>query len=160
MCFNSVAKFYRRRWLLISSSREHISEILGAVGPHISSLASPVFGTSAKNVQKIRKNPKTCEHFWTLSDVSERVQMQPSRSEQSQHVSELTKTSKSLRKLREYFASFANLARVPSLIVHVQMLSVRPSDMQLGVTHDTRELADGYMAVLDMAIIFGSLTEV
>ena len=48
---------------------KHIEEILGAVGAHISSLLSPVLGTSAKNVEKnsekFRKRRNTSEHFQT-----------------------------------------------------------------------------------------------
>ena len=49
---------YRRSRLLFSSLRKHILEIFGAMGAHVSSLASPVFGTSAQNIEEIRKTPK------------------------------------------------------------------------------------------------------
>ena len=52
----------------LNGLREHISEIFGAVGPHISSLASPVFGTNANIVE-----PKKFENVRMLSNISERI---------------------------------------------------------------------------------------
>ena len=90
----------------LNGLREHISEIFGIAGAHISSLASPVFGTSAKNVEKFRKRPNASERFRTYPNASECIRVGPNR---SQHVSEPTKTSKSFaktsQKLRETRAS-------------------------------------------------------
>ena len=104
---------YRRSRLLFSSLREHISEIFGAMGAHISSLASPVLGTSAKTVEKNQKIPKTSERFRTLPDVSERVRMHPSRSEQ---VPARLRSYENLEKLAKLCEIFSKLVRVPSSI--------------------------------------------
>ena len=76
-------------------------------GHNLSSLASLVSGTSAKNVEKNVKIPKTSERFLTLPKVSERVQMHPSRSEQVpaclrsyENLENLAKTSRKLRETR------------------------------------------------------------
>ena len=95
---------YWRSRLLFSSLRAHISEIISAVGAHISSVASPVFGTSPKID---RQFPKTSERFRTLPSTSERVRMHPGRSEQVQtrlrtyeSFEKLAKTSRKLREAR------------------------------------------------------------
>ena len=79
---------YRRSRLLFSSLRAHISEIIGAVAAHISSQASPVFGTSAKKktekVENFQRFPKTSERLRMLPSASERVRTHPGRSEQVQ----------------------------------------------------------------------------
>ena len=77
------------------------------MGPHVSSLASPVFGISAKHVEKVKKNPKTSERIPTLPDVSKGVRMHPSRSEQvparlrsHENLENFAKTSRKLREVR------------------------------------------------------------
>ena len=78
------------------------------MGAHISSLASPVFGTAAKNIQKIPKIPKMSERFRMLPDVSERVRMHLGSSEQVparlRSYVNLENLAKTTGKLRENFA--------------------------------------------------------
>ena len=106
--FISLEHGYRRNRLLFSSWRQHILEIFGAVGPHISSLASPVFVTRAKFLEKKEKS-KTSECFRTYPNVSEHIGMHPSRSEQLpacfQTYENFEKLAKTSRKLRETRAS-------------------------------------------------------
>ena len=79
--FSTAKSNYRRSRLLLSRLREHISEIFETVGAHISSLASPVFGTNAKNAEKFHKKmPKTSERFRTYPNVSECIQAGPNKS--------------------------------------------------------------------------------
>ena len=123
--------------------REHISEIFGAVGTHISSLASPVFGTSAKNVEKIQQkfetNPKTSKRFRTLPNVSEPVRTHPGRSEQVQtrlrtyeNFEKLAKTSRKLRKTCENFAKTSRKFRescVRAVVVYFAKVSCEAGEV-------------------------------
>ena len=86
---------YQGSRLLLSRLRALISEITRAVGSHISSLASPVFGTSARIFRKFSK-------------TSERIREGLYR---SKHVSEPTKTLKNLRKLREKLRENLQMSR-------------------------------------------------
>ena len=99
---------YRRSRLLFSSLRAHISEIIGTVTAHISSQASPVFGTSAKKFKKTSKFSKISENVRTLPNASERIRTCPNASGK---VRTGPNTSPNLRKLRKTCENFAKSSK-------------------------------------------------
>ena len=99
---------YRRSRLLFSSQRAHISEIIGAVAAHISSQASPVFGTSAKKIKNVENFQKKSENVRTLPNASERIRTCPNASGK---VRTGPNTSPNLRKLRKTCENFAKTSR-------------------------------------------------
>ena len=117
-CYVKLIVYCQRSQLLFSSLGSHISEIISIVAAHISSQASPVFGTSAKKVQKCRTISKNSKHVWTLPNAFERIRTCPTASGK---VRTGPNTFPNLQKLPNISENFAKTfeSRVRAIVVFV-----------------------------------------